>query len=172
METLSVIARKEEEQEQQRIKFYFGGFKRCPYCKNYKFSRVEHPRGAKNGKLFGSDSYTCLENSCRWQCTFEWDQSHESYYYEAQALGWKSPVKDQSANEETVVLRLVKRSYVYANKPRSDEIKTKMIAINLNDGSQTLLNPENPKKQKYTPSNESVLRVAQRHKNNSHPSPY
>lgn len=136
MAFLSNFLSREQEFESLRIKFYFSGFKVCPKCNSHQFSKVTTVNGNQNGKDFGSDCFTCLQSTCRWESNFKWDQNFVAYYFEAQTLGWKKP---NTMAEDTVILRLIKRPYMYGNKPRAKELKATIIAVNSVDGSQVAL---------------------------------
>jgi hypothetical protein len=65
-------------------------FKLCPECakKNPKLEKsnieeIKHSAGCRmNGDAYGTTVFKCLD--CKWETSFQWDDSSDCYYYETQ----------------------------------------------------------------------------------------
>jgi len=69
------------DQGEYKWKFKNTYMKDCPTC--YSKEIVEHkfPEACRiNGDAYGTTVFIC--NVCDWKTSFQWDDSHDDYYYE------------------------------------------------------------------------------------------
>lgn len=145
--------------EQQRVAFYFSKFGKCPLCARNQFSRYNMTKN--NEDTCGKEVFTCMAVSCRWSAEFLWSKTCENYYTEPALLDWKKP--EEQVVDSTV--RLIKRPYVYTNKPVCKDIRVKLIKVDQHSSehiiSKNVLGKRN-KRESNLSADESIRGTAEK----------
>lgn len=86
---------------ESRFAFYNLHFKQCVKCSSAQIVEDRIVDGVRmNGDACGTTTFTCV--ACKWNTSFQWDDSSDCYFYETQGWHKLAAAKETKASQPVV----------------------------------------------------------------------